>query len=114
MAAMPAAETARSSTEIAADGTRSMPAGPGWTSPRSRPGRDDVPRMGTGRAWGAQPRTPPTVEGDDQRRGDDLPGVLEAVERHARKHRPAAGRGRAIQGVARRRSDAPELSAMSL
>ena len=35
---MPAAPTAISSTEIAADGTRRMPAGPGWTSPRSRPG----------------------------------------------------------------------------
>ena len=49
---MPAAPIACSSTEIAADGTRSTPAGPGWTSPRSKPGSDVDPRTYVERVWG--------------------------------------------------------------
>ena len=33
-------------------GTRRSPVGPGWTSPRRRPGREAVPRIGTDRVWG--------------------------------------------------------------
>ena len=49
---MPPWPTAMSNTEIAADGTRSSPSGPGRTLPLRRPGRDSVPRTGTGRVCG--------------------------------------------------------------
>ena len=49
---MPASATAISRTETAAAGTRRMPAGPGRTSPRRRPGCDVVPMIGTARVWG--------------------------------------------------------------
>ena len=37
---------------MAADGTRSRPSGPAATLPRSSPGREAVPRIGTARVWG--------------------------------------------------------------
>ena len=37
---------------MVAAGTRSTPDGPGWTSPRSRPGSEVVPRIGTDRVCG--------------------------------------------------------------
>ena len=49
---MPAAATSSSRADTSADGTRSTPAGPADTSPRSRPGDASVPRIGTGRVCG--------------------------------------------------------------
>ena len=49
---MPACPIACSSTEIAADGTRRTPAGPGCTSPSSSPGWDVDPRTYVERVWG--------------------------------------------------------------
>ena len=57
---MPASDTAISSIDSAAAGTLSRPVGPALTPPRSRPGREAVPRIGTGRvcatAAGMAPR----------------------------------------------------------
>ena len=49
---MPAFATAMSKIEIAAEGTRRMPSGPGRTPPLSSPDRDSVPRIGTARVCG--------------------------------------------------------------
>ena len=64
----PPAPIACSSTEIAADGTRSTPAGPGWTSPSSKSGlrrrAEDVRRAGVGHRRRDRPEADPQPDAE--------------------------------------------------
>ena len=62
----------------AAAGTRSSPAGPGWTSPRSRPGSDVVPRIGTSRVCGTAAGIAPEADPLDDA---EPPGELDQAVR---------------------------------
>ena len=75
---MPAAATSISSADTSADGTRSVPAGPAMTSPRSSPGAASVPMIGTGRvcgtAAGIAPEADPLGDAEPARQLDHVGG----------------------------------------
>ena len=79
----PAAATSISSADTSADGTRSVPAGPAETVPRSRPGVASVPMIGTARVCGTAAGIAPRLihSTTPSRRVSSITSVVSARQR---------------------------------